>query len=78
MLQAEYILPLSLIIHRSFLPEAGVPIQFLHRSCAKETVWKSDQSTTKSFPLNQSKYMSKLLVLSYVLGDITLVVPFQI
>lgn len=46
----------------AFPPEAGVPIQFLHRSCAKKRAKKSDQRSTKSFPLNQSKYMNKLLV----------------
>lgn len=34
----------------AFLPEAGLPIQFLHRSRAKRTAKKSDQRSTKSFP----------------------------
>lgn len=63
MLQAEYILPRLPHCPLHFLPKPrGSRFNFCIDLVQKKRAKKSDQRSTKSFPLNQSKYMNKLLV----------------
>ncbi len=61
-LQAEYILPLLPHCPLHFLLKLGSRFNFCIDLVQKKRAKKSDQRSTKSFPLNQSKDMNKLVV----------------